>query len=560
MIKIERYYNKFRVVAKGVCTKWMEENIENRHKTKRILENYLNLTVCESYTHEDLQEIVETEGKRGIVEVEGGEFRILSKSMTTGWFTDTKYNRKIVLAMLYNLRNREGKKLFQLKDLAEVSKSKDINGVYYYLQAFNDSGKDFYNYLNNKKKEEKEVIETVRKILRIRPLDTPKEIAEESNKRLGRKDIKVLNVEKALKHINCVEIRSGVKRLLEKNEYSYKSEYVFKRLFELASKNIEGNIEKKIPKTVIKLSKASEIQGEYKVKQSLKSSRESEVLFTNKVDKSNLSNIWETKVGWKMWIFLLYINGISQSVIGEWVSVDKSTVCRWLSDVAKCGQDWLKKQNIDFSGYVGIDEKFIKIGDCFWYLFAAVDHITGYPLHIALYPSNGKEYCQLFLLELKKKGFIPKIIITDGLDAYITTIKNVFPNTEHLLCRFHVVKSVFRRLRNAKIFDKKISKLVCKLFQTKRKRTVKRRIEKLDTLLSPLSANHVLNGLKQKLPQVIKAVGSTFRPSTSNCVERFFGGFDRIYKIKGPFVDQARYEREGHRLHVYSYIKSKDPL
>ena len=42
-----------------------------------------------------------------------------------------------------------------------------------------------------------------------------------------------------------------------------------------------------------------------------------------------------------------------------------------------------------------------------------------------------------------------------------------------------------------------------------------------------------------KLPKLLPAVGSTWRPTTSNAVERFFGAFDRFYQLKGPFQHEA---------------------
>ncbi len=44
--------------------------------------------------------------------------------------------------------------------------------------------------------------------------------------------------------------------------------------------------------------------------------------------------------------------------------------------------------------------------------------------------------------------------------------------------------------------------------------------------------------LLKKLPQVIKAVGSRYRPSTSNSVEQFYSRFDRFYRLKGPFQNE----------------------
>jgi hypothetical protein len=38
---------------------------------------------------------------------------------------------------------------------------------------------------------------------------------------------------------------------------------------------------------------------------------------------------------------------------------------------------------------------------------------------VALLPSNATPYCKLFLLQLKALGYHPKVIITDGWDAYV---------------------------------------------------------------------------------------------------------------------------------------------
>lgn len=207
-------------------------------------------------------------------------------------------------------------------------------------------------------------------------------------------------------------------------------------------------------------------------------------------------------------IFVLYFHGVSMSAIGGWMGVNKSTVCRWLKEVSDWAGPYLEDMKLAFSGLAAVDEKWIKIGDCVWYLFVAVDCVTGCPLHLALYPSNGGDYCKLFLLELKRKGFFPKSIVTDGWDAYIKAIEAVFPNAEHLLCRFHLIRSVFRRIRKAKLFDRDLCKMVGGLFRTRYKRTVQRRVEKLERKAAALQAGHVLTGLLAKLPQVLKGVGS----------------------------------------------------
>jgi len=188
---------------------------------------------------------------------------------------------------------------------------------------------------------------------------------------------------------------------------------------------------------------------------------------------------------------------------------------------------------------VSVDEKWLKVGGVWQYLFAAVDCVSGYPLHVALYPSNNGNYCKLFLLELKSLGYIPRVIITDGWDAYIQAILNVFPQAEHLYCRFHVISSIFRRLKKYRMFDSKWFRLVGRLFQTRSKRTVLRRVGKLEDSLGEEKSPRILGGLLKKLPKLLRAVGSTKWPSTSNAVESFFSVFDRFYRTKGPFCDEA---------------------
>ncbi len=97
--------------------------------------------------------------------------------------------------------------------------------------------------------------------------------------------------------------------------------------------------------------------------------------------------------------------------------------------------------------------------------------------------------------------------------------------------------------------------LVGKLFHTGDKRTVRRRVEKLCGSVRGLGVDHVVSGLVGKLPQVIGAVGSTWRPSTSNSAEGFFRALDRFYRVKGPFCDEASAQKHI-RLFVLWHIFS----
>jgi transposase-like protein len=251
-----------------------------------------------------------------------------------------------------------------------------------------------------------------------------------------------------------------------------------------------------------------------------------------------LAAVWEGAVGWQVWALVLYLQGVSVAVIGGGLGVHKSTVCRWLAEVAVWGERWVRQQRVAFSGRMAVDEKWVRIGQVWWSLFVAADCVTGYPLHLALYPSNSGDDCRLFLLEVKRLGYRPLVVITDGWEAYRQALALVFPQAEHLLCRFHVLRALSRRLRQAQVRDGRTWRLVGQLFRTRDKRTVRRRVATLQQLLEAVGAGAVGERLQAKLPQVIGAVGSTWRPSTANAAEGVFRVVDRVSRLKGPFCDE----------------------
>ena len=158
-----------------------------------------------------------------------------------------------------------------------------------------------------------------------------------------------------------------------------------------------------------------------------------DTLLQGEVSPSKLAQLWEGTTGVILLVFLLYYHGLSLEVIGRFFGVHKTTVMRWLSPLAQVNwQGAVQHGKRFFSGTVAVDEKWIKIAGVWWYLFVAVDHVSGFPLHVALLPSNATPYCILFLLQLKALGYSPKVIITDGWDAYVTAIAHVFPNAQHL--------------------------------------------------------------------------------------------------------------------------------
>lgn len=280
-------------------------------------------------------------------------------------------------------------------------------------------------------------------------------------------------MQEVLSQISGYKVWREMLKGLEKGKAHYEEGYLLERLLTLLSEQSEAVEPVSILPESLNISElqGSEVMGEKlapRVTISESFREQVEPLFSRAGDGGSLQQqvleVWEGSLGVVLLAFVLYSSGVSYATIGGWMGVDASTICRWLVPVSTWGWMWLQQQRVNFSGQVAVDEKEITIDGVVWYLFVVGDCVTRFPLHINIYPSNNGKYCVLFLLELKLKGYRPYVIVTDGWDAYIEAIKTAFPHAKHLLCRFHLIRSVLRRMRQIKFFDAEIIKLLRNLF------------------------------------------------------------------------------------------------
>jgi transposase-like protein len=494
------------------------------------------------------------------------QFRVKVGTMYYGWFVDTPSNRKAVVVFLREMYDVEtGRWMFTEEELAALLGSTNRQAVDCHMKGFRDAEGQFLAYLKRKRKVDDDVVDLIWQVFRSDPYASLPSMTEQANVRYsGEKPLTEANVCEALSQIPGYTVWREMLKGLEKGQAHYEEGYLLEHLFELLSEHAE-EVE---PVSLLSEGAAvSEVHGTEALGEKLadtltmsKSFRDKLApLFSQAADGSRLqqqvSQVWEGAFGVLMLAFVLYSSGLSYAIIGGWLGVDASTVCRWLVPFSAWGWLWLQQPPGSFSGQVAVDEKEIRIDGTVWYLFVAVDCVTRFPLHINFYPSNNGKYCLMFLLELKGKGYRPYVIVTDGWDAYIEAINIAFPYAKHLLCRFHLIRSVFRRMRQIKFFDAEISKLLRNLFQSDDPRTVRRRVAGLKNALSKLGKEWVLEGLLAKLEQVMPAVGNPTRwPSTSNAAEWFFGDFERrVYLLKGPFQHEKS-ARKLTGLFVLGYV------
>jgi hypothetical protein len=337
------------------------------------------------------------------VERKDTHFRVVAQGFSTVWLEDTPSNRKGMVIFLRSLRDELGKPLFTYDQLAQVLESSNRQAAHEHMQEFEGCGGDMADFLVRKRKVDGEVVEAVEAEFRGDVWVGMEALAERVNVRLGREDLTASNMVTALDQVSGWKVRRWFLGVVVRGEAHFKEGYVVSRLFGWVFSGIGKEALGTAEEILASLEEATEPLGGETWDLALgdqEAQLQERLLEAQEVTGEGLASIWESAFGGVLLAFALYLQGVSLSEIGSWLGVDKSTICRWFSHLGPVCWRWFQAQQVAFSGKVEADEKWIKISGVWWYLFAAVDSVTGYPLHLALYPSNSGNYCRLFLLEL----------------------------------------------------------------------------------------------------------------------------------------------------------------
>jgi transposase-like protein len=105
-----------------------------------------------------------------------------------------------------------------------------------------------------------------------------------------------------------------------------------------------------------------------------------------------------------------------------------------------------------FSGTLCVDE--LHLGR--FTLLLATDPLADLPVAFALVAANDQDHMRRFLKNLKTWGLSPAVVVTDGSNLYPGVLAELWPEADHQLCVFHVLKEInklildaVRRLRTA---------------------------------------------------------------------------------------------------------------
>jgi transposase-like protein len=91
-----------------------------------------------------------------------------------------------------------------------------------------------------------------------------------------------------------------------------------------------------------------------------------------------------------------------------------------------------------FSGTLCVDE--VHLGD--YTLLLATDPLGDFPVAFALVSQNDQDHMRRFLNNLKTWGLTPEVVVTDGSNLYPALLAELWPDAEHQLCVFHVLKDI----------------------------------------------------------------------------------------------------------------------
>lgn len=98
-----------------------------------------------------------------------------------------------------------------------------------------------------------------------------------------------------------------------------------------------------------------------------------------------------------------------------------------------------------FSGTLCVDE--LHLGR--FTLLLATDPLSDLPVAFALVAANDQDHMRRFLKNLKTWGLMPRVVITDGSNLYPAVLAELWPEADHQLCVFHVIKDINKLILDA---------------------------------------------------------------------------------------------------------------
>jgi len=98
-----------------------------------------------------------------------------------------------------------------------------------------------------------------------------------------------------------------------------------------------------------------------------------------------------------------------------------------------------------FSGTLCVDE--LHLGR--FTLLLATDPLADLPVAFALVAKNDQDHMRRSLANLENWGMTPRVVVTDGSNLYPAILAELWPDADHQLCVFHVIKDINKVILDA---------------------------------------------------------------------------------------------------------------
>src|SRR5215468_407328 len=461
------------------------------------------------------------------VEVAGQRFRVRPPQFATQWLPDTPSNRHLTIVWLRLLRDAHDRPCCTLQELAPLVGSPHRQAASQHLEDFRQCGEDFRAFVLRKRKVDATVVDAVLSALLQTPLAGPTELLARVQQRLARHDLSAANIESALEQISCVPVLRTLRRQLETGHVHYQETWLLTEALE----------DRSVPAPPLAGWHGPSTDRGMQVADPTALA----ALVTPELPLAQVPG----SLCWLTCLMTLFYWNVPLSVLGRWCGVHKTTILRWVLGLALALwpliSRWIGKHVK--ASMVYVDEKWLKIRGRWHYWFVILDVATELPVLAVLLPSRGQWACRWVGRQLRQRKKVPKVLITDGLQAYAY----LAPGAKHVLCRFHHQQGVTHWLKQHFTTQEEIDTrkpAMKRLFQTHDKRTVRRRLARLKARAAAWGLTPWVSTVEAKLPQLICSAGSVRLPSTSNAVERFFRAFQRFYCTRGGFHSVLSAKRE----------------
>jgi len=406
------------------------------------------------------------------------------------YLKDTPNNRKLLYVLLRLVKSPFSTNLLTFQQISALFGFKSRQWSNNFYREFIECGQDFLGYLQRKKKN-RAALPLIEQQFLNEPLLSLKEhyqffIKENQNFKMSEQCFR-----NYVSQIDTVKYKKRIEEFTSKGKIEYNKDRFIKEILQ------EENTSEKSRKKIIR--NFPELQP------------------TEKETKREISFFQNTgKFSKYLLTMFLVASGLNYSILSIILGTCKSTIHNWFHYLGFLKQLILRSITW-WSSEISTDEKWIKVNKKWHYVLSIVDNKTGFPLYFQVVDNLKKETWNIFFNRFYKLYGKPKLIISDGSEAIAGAIRQVFPEANHQLCKFHKLKNLTKKIYQYS-YDKNKRKRMLRLangiFKNKTYFGRKRAAKRLAEIGSKPIKRYVEKSILGKWDQLTKCY-------TSNSAERW---------------------------------------